>query len=134
MPTSRTHIADVPVAELARLFGTPTFVYDAAMIRRRIADLSAFDVIRYAEKACSNLAVLDLVRRAGGLVDTVSAGEILRALAAGFSPEAEKGTGTFCRNGPTNLRSVPGASHKRCLSPFPRRRGIPSTCRFSGNK
>ena len=28
--------------------------------------------------------------------------------------EPEKGTGTFCRNGPS------GASHKRCLSPFPR--------------
>ncbi len=89
MPTSRTHIADVPVAELARRFGTPTFVYDAAMIRRRVADLAAFDVVRYAEKACSNLAILDLVRRAGGLVDTVSAGEILRALAAGFSIEGD---------------------------------------------
>jgi len=28
-------------------------------------------------------------------------------------PAREKGTGTFCRNGPS------GASHKRCLSPFP---------------
>ena len=33
------------------------------MIRRRIADLRAFDYIRYAEKACSNLAILDLIRR-----------------------------------------------------------------------
>ena len=55
------------------------------MIRRRIADLAAFDVIRYAQKACSNLAILDLVRRSGALVDAVSAGEIRRALAAGFS-------------------------------------------------
>jgi len=39
--------------------------------------------------------------------------------AALLEAEVEKGTGTFCRNGPTNLRSVPGASHKRCLSPFP---------------
>ncbi len=31
----------------------------------------------------------------------------------------EKVTGTFCPKGPTNLRLVPGASHKRCLSPFP---------------
>ena len=86
MTTSRTHIADVSVAELARRFGTPTFVYDAAMIRRRIADLAAFDVVRYAQKACSNLAIVDLVRREGALVDTVSAGELGRALAAGFSP------------------------------------------------
>ena len=29
-----------------------------------------------------------------------------------LGPEAEKGTGPICRNGPTNLRSVPGVSHK----------------------
>jgi len=84
MPEARTEIAGVSVAALARQFGTPTFVYDAAMIRRRIADLAAFDVIRYAQKACSNLAILDLVRGQGALVDTVSAGEIRRALAAGY--------------------------------------------------
>ncbi len=86
MSSYRTQIAGVAVTELARQFGTPTFVYDAAMIRRRIADLAAFDVVRYAEKACSNLAVLDLIRRCGAVVDTVSAGEIRRALAAGYSP------------------------------------------------
>jgi diaminopimelate decarboxylase len=75
--------------ELARRFGTPTFVYDAAMIRRKIADLAAFDVVRYAQKACSNLAILDLVRRAGVMVDSVSGGEIRRALAAGFSPAGD---------------------------------------------
>jgi diaminopimelate decarboxylase len=89
MTTSRTQIADVSVAELARQFGTPTFVYDAAMIRRRIVDLAAFDVVRYAEKACSNLAIVDLIRRQGTLVDTVSAGEIGRALAAGYQPEGD---------------------------------------------
>jgi len=30
----------------------------------------------------------------------------------------KKGSGTFCRNGPTNLRSVPGAAHKMYLTPF----------------
>ena len=57
---TRSEIGGVPVAELARQFGTPTFVYDAAMILRRLADLAAFDVVRYAQKACSNLAILDL--------------------------------------------------------------------------
>ena len=84
MSGSRTEIAGVPVSELARQFGTPTFVYDAATIRRRIADLSQFDVVRYAQKACSNLAILDLIRREGALVDAVSANEIRRALAAGY--------------------------------------------------
>jgi diaminopimelate decarboxylase len=89
MYNSRTEIAGLSALELAGQFGTPTYVYDAAMIRRRIADLAAFDVVRYAEKACSNLAILDLVRRSGALVDTVSAGEIRRALAAGFSPDGD---------------------------------------------
>ncbi len=83
--TLREKIAGLPVHDLAEQFGTPTFVYNAAKIRERIADLKAFDVVRYAQKACSNLAILDLARRAGALVDSVSAGEILRALAAGYS-------------------------------------------------
>jgi diaminopimelate decarboxylase len=85
--TACTQIAGVGVAELAGRFGTPVFVYDAAKIVERLRDLAAFDHVRYAQKACSNLAVLDLLRRHGALVDTVSAGEVRRALAAGYSPE-----------------------------------------------
>lgn len=90
MPTTprfspiRTEIAGLSVEQLARQFGTPTYVYDAAKIVERIADLRAFDLVRFAQKACSNLAILDLVRRQGVLVDTVSAGEIRRAMAAGY--------------------------------------------------
>ena len=82
--TSRNRIAGLSVSELAREFGTPTFVYDADTICQRLEDLAAFDHVRYAQKACSNLAVLDLIRRGGALVDTVSAAEIRRALAAGY--------------------------------------------------
>lgn len=85
----RTEIAGWDVMELARRFGTPTFVYDAAKIVERLADLRAFDNVRYAQKACSNLAVLDLLRHHGALVDAVSAGEIHRALAAGYPPHGE---------------------------------------------
>jgi diaminopimelate decarboxylase len=77
------------VVDLARRFGTPAFVYDAAKIVERLDDLRAFDHVRYAQKACSNLAVLDLLRRRGALVDAVSAGEIHRALCAGFSPQGD---------------------------------------------
>jgi len=83
--TTRTEIGGIPVGDLAREFGTPTFVYDAAVIRQRLSELAAFDVVRYAQKACSNLAILDLVRRHGALVDAVSAMEIRRALAAGYT-------------------------------------------------
>ena len=87
--TTRLDVAGVPVAQLAEQFGTPMYVYDAAKIVERLDDLKAFDVVRYAQKACSNLAILDLVRRRGGLVDSVSAWEIRRALAAGFSPTGD---------------------------------------------
>ncbi len=80
----RTEIAGLPVRDLVRQFGTPTYVYDESMILERIADLSSFDVTRYAQKACSNLAILDIMRRHGVLVDAVSAGEIHRAQLAGY--------------------------------------------------
>lgn len=85
-PLLRTEIAGLSVVELARQFGTPTFFYDAATIVERIGQLKQFDTIRYAQKACSNLAVLDLVRRSGALVDCVSVGEMQRAMTVGYEP------------------------------------------------
>jgi len=84
LATTRTQIAGASVCDLAARFGTPVYVYDAAKIVERVNDLKQFDVIRYAQKACSNIAILDLMRRNGVVVDAVSAGEIHRALAAGY--------------------------------------------------
>ena len=67
---------------LKNRFGSPLWVYDAAVIRARIAALGSFDVIRFAQKACSNTHILRLMREQGVKVDAVSRGEILRALAA----------------------------------------------------
>jgi len=86
----RTQIAGVHVADLAREYGTPLYAYDADMIRRRCRDLAAWDTVRFAQKACSNLAVLDLIRREGVVVDAVSTGEIHRALKAGYSAHADR--------------------------------------------
>ena len=85
----RREIAGIDVVELAQEFGTPAYFYDAAVIKERIQDLQSFDVIRFAQKACSNIAIIDLVRRHGVRVDAVSAGEIHRALQAGYQPGQE---------------------------------------------
>jgi len=77
------------LTELAAQYSTPLWVYDAAVIRERIAQLRRFDVIRYAQKACSNLHILRLMRAEGVMVDAVSLGEIERSLAAGYQPEGE---------------------------------------------
>ncbi|WP_312456033.1 diaminopimelate decarboxylase [Pseudescherichia sp.] len=68
-------------------FGCPVWAYDAEIIRRSIAQLAKFDVVRFAQKACSNIHILRLMREQGVKVDSVSLGEIERALAAGYQPQ-----------------------------------------------
>lgn len=62
---------DLNAENLLRLpaeFGCPVWVYDAHIIRRQIAALQQFDVVRFAQKACSNIHILRLMRagRQGG--------------------------------------------------------------------
>ncbi|SUF99377.1 diaminopimelate decarboxylase [Salmonella enterica subsp. enterica serovar Hartford] len=81
---------DLNAENLLRLpaeFGCPVWVYDAHIIRRQIAALQQFDVVRFAQKACSNIHILRLMRAQGVKVDSVSLGEIERALAAGYDPQ-----------------------------------------------
>jgi diaminopimelate decarboxylase len=81
---------DDALRELAERFGTPLWVYDGRTVRERLAALygagsgRGFDVVRYAQKANPNLALLALLREGGARVDAVSAGELARALLAGF--------------------------------------------------
>lgn len=80
---------DLTADNLLRLpaeFDCPVWVYDAQIIRAQIAKLSQFDVVRFAQKACSNIHILRLMREQGVKVDSVSLGEIERALVAGFEP------------------------------------------------
>lgn len=79
------HTDDQTLTALAAEFGTPLWVYDAATIVSRITALRRFDTIRFAQKACSNTHILKLMRGQGVKVDSVSAGEIVRALDAGFT-------------------------------------------------
>ncbi|WP_296251826.1 diaminopimelate decarboxylase [Pseudomonas sp. UBA4194] len=78
------------LVQAARQHGTPCWVYDASVIRARIRQLRGFDVIRFAQKACSNIHILRLMREQGVKVDAVSLGEIERALLAGFTPGLEQ--------------------------------------------
>ncbi len=72
---------------MARSYGTPLYVYHLDTVRRQVEQLRAFDVIRYAMKANANLALLKWMRALGVKVDCVSAGEVHRALKAGFTKE-----------------------------------------------
>ena len=77
------------LARLAAEHGTPYYAYDADLILERLASLSGFDVVRFAQKACSNVHILRRLREAGARVDAVSLGEIERGLRAGYTGQGE---------------------------------------------
>ena len=86
------HLAGASLAAIAAEVGTPTYVYNADAIRERYRTLDRALAavphrICYAVKANSTLAVLRLLRDLGAGADIVSAGELARALAAGFAPD-----------------------------------------------
>ncbi len=87
----------VSLAQLAKDFGTPLYVYskeaicsayrayDAACIRPNGTRRAR---IHYAMKANSNLAVLDELKQLGAGFDLVSGGELARALHIGADPKS----------------------------------------------
>jgi len=82
---------DVDLAQVAREFGTPLYVYSAGTVldhyRRLDRSLGQLDhLICYAVKANSNRAILKLLADAGAGFDIVSGGELFRVLAAGGDP------------------------------------------------
>ncbi len=80
------HCEDISLQKLADQYGTPLYVYSAAMIGERY---EAFDAafqdhphtICYSVKANSNLTILRMLARKGCGFDVVSGGELERVLA-----------------------------------------------------
>lgn len=78
--------------ELARIHGTPLYVYDADAVVERYRELYEFIPwprlrIHYALKANYNVALLRELHAAGAGLDTVSPAEVRLALALGYRPE-----------------------------------------------
>jgi diaminopimelate decarboxylase len=87
------HCEDVPLAAIARAVGTPVYVYSQATLERhfnvfrealRAHPQLGEPLIAYAVKANGNVSVLRVLGALGAGADTVSEGEIRRALAAGI--------------------------------------------------
>ncbi|MCC7268050.1 MAG: diaminopimelate decarboxylase [Caulobacteraceae bacterium] len=86
---------DVRLGDIAGQVGTPVYVYSTATLERhytvlrdaRAAAGLGAPLIASAVKANSNVSVLATLARLGCGADTVSEGEIRRALAAGVPPE-----------------------------------------------
>jgi diaminopimelate decarboxylase len=83
---------DVKLSDIADAVGTPAYVYSTATLERHYdvfrAAFAPRDVlVAFAVKANANIAVLATLARKGAGADTVSQGEIERALRAGVPAE-----------------------------------------------
>ena len=86
-------------------FGTPVYVYDEASLRRNAEAVLGFPnafglTARYAMKANSNAAILQILDRLGLHIDASSGAEVERALRAGI--DAAK-ISLSCQEFPSNL-------------------------------
>ncbi|QUD86925.1 diaminopimelate decarboxylase [Phenylobacterium montanum] len=86
---------DVSLAAIAEAVGTPVYVYSTATLERHYTVFRdamrgtghGEPLVAYAVKACPNLSILKTLGAMGAGADTVSEGEVRRALAAGISAE-----------------------------------------------
>ncbi len=90
--TSGLQLGGVSADDIATAVGTPAFVYDAGVIRARVAQLQRAlegvpHSIHYACKANGSLGILRVLLESGVAVDVVSGGELFRAQAAGFAAD-----------------------------------------------
>lgn len=88
-PVRLTEIQNIPVADICAQYGTPLYVYDGAIIRKKVQELKeAFSgvnlKIKYACKANTNLSILKLMRSLDVDIDTVSLQEIQLGLLSGY--------------------------------------------------
>lgn len=90
----RLEIGGCDTAELAAKFGTPLYVFDEELIRRRCKEfVEAFRAtgmryqVAYASKAFCVMAMCRIAEEEGMSLDVVSDGELYTALRAGFPPE-----------------------------------------------
>lgn len=82
------HCEGVPLEQIARDVGTPTYVYSTATLTRHLrvvqeAFAAVPTLVCYSVKANSNLAVLKLFSKGGAGFDIVSAGELERVRRVG---------------------------------------------------
>lgn len=85
------HVGGRPLTALAERFGTPLFVYDAALLRRAYRELAGavagFAAVDYSVKANPNPAVIRVFREEGAGAEIASGAEFDAAVTAGVPPE-----------------------------------------------
>lgn len=129
------------LAALAKIYGTPLYLYDEARIREKMRTyLSAVEKafggrghVQYASKAASFKRIYEIAAEEGFGIDVVSCGEIHTAYAAGFPLERayfhsnnktdadiafamDRGVGTFVADNAEELYAIENEAAKRGIS------------------
>ncbi len=87
LPGNPLRIGTIDASEIAQRYGTPCYVFDAALLRsryRQVRESLGVEVL-FALKANPSLAVASILRQEGAGAEVASGGEILVAGQAGFS-------------------------------------------------
>lgn len=64
------------ILAIIKKYKSPLWIYNFKTIKKQILKLKKFDTIRFAQKACSNINILKIMKKYGVKVDVVSLGEI----------------------------------------------------------
>ncbi|AZP36275.1 Diaminopimelate decarboxylase [Candidatus Annandia adelgestsuga] len=70
---------------LNKKYSGPFWLYNFNIIKKKILKLKKFDIIRFAQKSCSNINILKLIKKYNVQIDSVSYGELNRAINSGFN-------------------------------------------------
>ena len=99
------NFANVSTIELAEKYGTPIYVVNEQMIRKRYQKLKQVldseyknNSIHFAMKSNSSLSVLKILNSEGAYFDCTSTGEIYTCFKAGITPEKIIYTGNMFTN------------------------------------
>lgn len=92
LKNNHLHVEKRALADIAREFSTPCYVYSKDALTQAFTNFSAgfadcSHLVCFAVKANPNLAILNLFARLGAGFDIVSGGELARVLAAGGDPK-----------------------------------------------
>lgn len=92
LKNNHLHVEKRALADIAREFSTPCYVYSKDALTQAFTNFSAgfadcSHLVCFAVKANPNLAILNLFARLGAGFDIVSGGELARVLTAGGDPK-----------------------------------------------
>jgi len=99
------YFENVNTLDLAKKYGTPCYIINENMIRKRYNELKSVidseykkNDIHFAVKANSNISILKILNSEGSHFDCTSQGEVYTCLKAGISPEKIIYTGNMFTN------------------------------------